>query len=463
MSPAEPPALPPRGGPTAATHDLATHDMASLVVRKKQGGELGADELAWLCREYVAGRIPDYQVAAWLMAVCWRGLSEAETLALTRGMVASGATLDWSHLPTPAVDKHSTGGVGDKTSLVLVPLMAAAGLPFVKMSGRGLGHSGGTLDKLESIAGFRVELSPDEMRAQLERIGCALVGQTPDLVPADKLLYALRDVTGTVDCLPLIASSIMSKKLAAGARIVVLDVKFGAGAFMRTLEDARELAETMVRIGTGAGLRVRAVLSPMDEPLGRAVGNALEVREAIETLRGNGPDDLWQLTLELGAHLLRLACREPDADAARERLERLRDSGEAARRFAALIEAQGGDPAVVDDPDRLPSAAHATTLDHDGAAEHWVAGVDARLVGEAALQLGGGRRVKTDVLDPGVGIRLLKKTGDPVAPGAALAEIHARNAAEARTAAELLRSAYRLQREPVSVPPPVYEVIGEKS
>jgi pyrimidine-nucleoside phosphorylase len=445
---------------SGAAGEPPARQMVGLIERKRDGGELSADELGWLCSEYVAGRVPDYQVAAWLMAVFCRGMGPAETLALTRAMVATGATLDWSHLRTPAVDKHSTGGVGDKTSLVLVPLMAAAGLPFVKMSGRGLGHTGGTLDKLESIAGFRVELTPAEMRAQVERIGCALVGQSPALVPADKLLYALRDVTGTVDCLPLIAASIMSKKLAAGAPVIVLDVKYGSGAFMQTIEAARALAREMVRIGEGAGRRVRAVLSPMDEPLGRAVGNAIEVREAIETLAGGGADDLWALTLELGVHLLLMAGAEQDAESARRRLEHLRDSGEAARRFATLVEAQGGDPRVVEDPDRLPRAAVTSTLDAPPEAEWWVGGVDARRVGEAVLMLGAGRRTKEAELDLGVAVRLLRKTGEAVAGGAPLAEIHARTEDDARAAAEVLRAAYRLERAPVSRAPAEYEVVG---
>jgi pyrimidine-nucleoside phosphorylase len=435
--------------------------MVRLIERKRDGGALNADELGWLCREYVRGRIPDYQVAAWLMAVCWRGMDAEETLAFTRAMVATGVTLDWRRLPSfPAVDKHSTGGVGDKTSLVLVPLMAAAGLPFVKMSGRGLGHTGGTLDKLESIPGLRVDLSLTEMQAQVERIGCALVGQSEELVPADKLLYALRDVTGTVNSLPLIAASIMAKKLAAGAPVIVLDVKFGSGAFMRTVEEARELAEAMVRIGEGAGRRVRAVLSPMEEPLGRRVGNALEVREAIETLQGDGPEDLWALTLELGVHQLHMAGAESDPDRVRARLQELRDSGEAARRFAALIEAQGGDPAVVEDPGLLPAAPVVTMLDAPSDGERWVGRVDARLVGDAVLGLGAGRRTTEDVLDLGVGVRLLRKTGERVGPGEPLVEIHARTVAEADTVGEVLRTAYHLEHEPVAPAAAMYELVG---
>ncbi|HEX8433108.1 MAG TPA: thymidine phosphorylase, partial [Longimicrobium sp.] len=330
--------------------------VVQLIERKKAGDELTADEIGGLLAGYVDKSVPDYQMAAWLMAVVWRGMTERETLAMTRAMVASGATLEWGDLDRPTVDKHSTGGVGDKTSIVLVPLMAEAGAAFVKMSGRGLGHTGGTLDKLEAIPGFRVELGVDEMRAQVRRIGCALVGQSPALVPADGALYALRDVTATVASVPLIASSIMSKKLAGGAGTVVLDVKWGSGAFMTTPEAARELASALVTIGEGAGRRTRAVLSSMREPLGRAVGNALEVREALETLNGSGPADLWALTLELGAHLMLLAGLAHSADEAQRKLTELRDSGAASRRMEMLVEAQGGDPAVVARPELLAPA-----------------------------------------------------------------------------------------------------------
>ncbi|MBV9772821.1 MAG: thymidine phosphorylase [Gemmatimonadetes bacterium] len=438
----------------------STPNVVALIERKKRGGELTAEELGFLCEGFVAKRIPDYQMAAWLMAVCWRGMTEAETLALTRAMVDSGERLDWSGIGRPTVDKHSTGGVGDKTSLVLVPLMAAAGAAFVKMSGRGLGHTGGTLDKLEAIPGFSVSLGLDEMRAQVERIGCALVGQSPELVPADGLLYALRDVTGTVDSVPLIAGSIMSKKLAGGAGTIVLDVKWGVGAFMRTVEEARALAGALVRIGEGAGRRTRAVLSPMEEPLGRAVGNALEVQEAIDTLRGGGPEELWELTLELGTHLLLLAGLAGSTDEARTRLTELRDSGAGAATFAELIRAQGGDPRVVEDPEILPRAPYVRDFVSDADGDRWVAALDARGVGEAALALGAGRRTKTDPVDPAVGIVLRARIGDRVAPGGALAEIHARTEAEWNEAAGRLRELYRLSPEPVAKPATRYEIIG---
>jgi pyrimidine-nucleoside phosphorylase len=434
-------------------------EIRGLIERKKRGEALDADELRALCRTVVDGSVPDYQLAAWLMAVCWRGMDAAETLALTRGMVATGATLDWRDLDRPTVDKHSTGGVGDKTSLVLVPLLAAAGLAFVKMSGRGLGHTGGTLDKLESIPGFTVTLPLERMRAQVRRIGCALVGQSAELVPADGRLYALRDVTATVDCVPLIASSIMSKKLAGGAGAIVLDVKWGAGAFMQSADEARELAAALVGIGGGADRRTRAILSPMSEPLGRAVGNALEVREAIDTLRGGGPPELWTLTRELGSHAMVLAGAAPDLPAAVGRLEALRDSGAAAARLEALIEAQGGDPRVVEEPERLPAAPHRElfTAEGDGG---WIRRVDARGVADAALALGAGRRIKTAPVDPAVGVVLRVRTGDRVAAGQPLAAIHARGAEAAAAAVERLRVAISLSDEPVPTPEAGFEIVA---
>jgi pyrimidine-nucleoside phosphorylase len=431
-----------------------------LIERKKRGEELGADELRHLLAGFIAKQIPDYQMAAWLMAVCWRGMTDAETLALTEAMVESGATLEWPGLDRPTVDKHSTGGVGDKTSIVLVPLMAAAGAAFVKMSGRGLGHTGGTLDKLESIPGFVCELPLDQMREQVRRIGCALVGQSPELVPADKLTYALRDVTATVDSMPLIAASIMSKKLAAGARSIVLDVKWGSGAFMRTLDEARELASTLVRIGAGAGRGTRAVLSGMQQPLGCAVGNALEVREAIETLTGGGPADLWALTLELGAQLLEMSGLATNLEDGRAMLVRLRDSGAGAATLEELIQAQHGDPRVVRQPGLLPEApvVRPFTVEADG--PRWVQAADARGIGDAALMLGAGRRTKTDDVDPAVGIVLRARIGDRVQPGQPLADVHARSDDAAEHAFAALRSAFLLSAEPVGAVEEGYETVG---
>ena len=409
--------------------------MVALIERKKLGLELSSSEIGWLCAGYAAGRIPDYQVAAWLMAVRLQGLSHGETDALTAALIATGATLEWPE-DRPTVDKHSTGGVGDKTSIVLVPLLAAAGLTFVKMSGRGLGLTGGTLDKLESIPGFRVQLTLDEIQAQADRIGAALVGQSPDLVPGDGALYALRDVTSTVDSKSLIASSVMSKKLAAGARAIVLDVKFGSGAFMKSEEDASSLAAEMVRIGEAAGRRVEAVLSRNDEPLGQAVGNALEVREAIETLRGGGPPDLRELTLELGTRLMLLSGVTADAPDARHALGILLDGGVGLPKLGQIIEAQGGDPRVVDSPELLPVAPVIQVVDaaKDGVVDRF----DARIVAEAALALGAGRTRKEDPVDPRTGIRVLARGGDSVARGAPVAEIHAATREDADRAASIL-------------------------
>jgi pyrimidine-nucleoside phosphorylase len=395
------------------------------------------------------------------MSVVWRGMTEAETLAFTRALVASGETLSWEGIGRPTVDKHSTGGVGDKTSIVLVPLLAAAGAAFVKMSGRGLGHTGGTLDKLESIPGFRCELSLEEMRAQVRRIGCALVGQTPTLVPADGALYALRDVTATVDSVPLIAGSVMSKKLAGGADTIVLDVKWGSGAFMRTAEEARELARALVAIGAGAGRKTRAVLSGMEQPLGAAVGNALEVAEAVEVLTGAAPDgELWRLVLELGSHQMLLAGLAASPEEARARLAELRDSGAGARKLEELVEAQGGDPAVVAAPERLPRAPERLTLASRAGGPRWVAEVDARGVAEAALELGAGRRKKGDPIDHAAGIVMACRVGDRVEPGAPLAHVHARTPAAGEEALRRLRSVVRLAEAPAAAPDEGYEVIG---
>ena len=407
--------------------------MLPLIEAKKRAEAHSAEELAWLCRSFVAHEVPDYQVAAWLMAVRWQGMTESETLALTQALVASGEVLEWPR-DLRVVDKHSTGGVGDKTSIALVPLLAAAGLTFVKMSGRGLGHTGGTIDKLEAIPGFQTDLEPDRLKRQVEEIGCALVAQSPTLVPADGLLYALRDVTSTVDSLPLIASSVMSKKLASGAASIILDVKYGSGAFMSTEGEAEELARAMIAIGRGAGRRVSALLSPMSEPLGMTVGNSLEVQEAIEVLHGGGPDDLRELTLELGSRLYAMAHGHPHIAAASQTLQSLIDSGAAADKLEQLIAAQGGDASVVGNPAALAQAPVVRTV----AAEQggWVTGVDARGVADAALLLGAGRVRKGDAIDTRTGVRLLARTGAAVERGTPLAEIYA--AAEG-AAAEAVR------------------------
>jgi pyrimidine-nucleoside phosphorylase len=429
-----------------------------LIRRKRDGGVLRSDEIAWLVRAYVAGEVAEEQMAALLMAVCIRGMTGQETAALTMAMVNSGETLDLSAIRGRTVDKHSTGGVGDKTSLALVPLVASAGVRVAKLSGRGLGHTGGTLDKLEAIPGFRVELSPAELVAQVNRIGCAIAGQSARLVPADKRIYALRDRTATVESVPLIASSVMSKKIAAGNQAIVLDVKAGHGAFMKTASEAHALAEAMVAIGREVGRRTVAVLSAMEEPLGYAVGNALEVREAIATLRGDGAGDLRELCLVLGAQMMVLGDVSPDPAGGRVVLEKRLRRGEGLRKLAELIEAQGGDPRVVDDPDRLPRS----PIQHRVAAsrEGIVAGVDAEALGTAAMVLGAGRSHPGDTIDPGAGLVMERKAGDAVRRGDTLAVLHTSDESRLETAAVRVLDAYRLNAVPPDAEPLVLEIIG---
>ncbi len=436
---------------------MAAASILELIRRKRDGGELSRQEIETLVRGAATGEVPDYQLSAWLMAVFFRGMTPRETADLTMAMVDSGRRVDLSAIPGPKADKHSTGGVGDKTTLVLAPLVAAAGLPVAKLSGRGLGHTGGTLDKLEAIPGFRTALDLDAFAAQVARVGLAVAGQTPELVPADGRLYALRDVTATVESVPLIAASVMSKKIAGGADVIILDVKAGRGAFMKSTEDARNLALAMMAIGKALGRRVGAVVSGMDQPLGRAVGNALEVHEAIETLEGRGPADLRELCLELGAWLLRLAGLAVDAAEARQRLARLLDGGAAREKLAGMVAAQGGDTAALDDPRRLPRAPVVRPLPAPFAG--YVRAVDALAVGEAAVLLGAGRRVKGQAVDPAVGLVLAKKIGDPVATGEPLATIHARDEASAAEAARHLLAAYALGAAPVAPPPLIGEVL----
>lgn len=414
-----------------------------IIAAKRDGRELGEEEIRWLIAGYTAGRIPDYQMAALLMAAFLRGMTPAETAHLTRAMVASGDTVDLGRIPGTKVDKHSTGGVGDKTTLILGPLVAAAGVAFAKMSGRGLGHTGGTLDKLASIPGFRVQMSSGELAAQVNRIGIAIAGQTRELVPADGKLYALRDVTATVESIPLIASSIMSKKIAGGADAVILDVKVGAGAFMKTLADARRLAVAMVDIGRAVGRRTVAFLTDMEQPLGRAVGNALEVREALETLSGEGPADLRELCLALGARQLAEAGAEPGLVEARRRLEKILARGAALSRFEDLVRAQGGDADVIRNPDLLPTASFTAVLASPESG--WVHQVDALLVGRAAALLGAGRAVKGDEIDPAVGVVLHRKIGEAVEKGEPLAVVHANEEARVEPALGLLAQAYLIR------------------
>ena len=410
---------------------------AELIEQKRNGGEHDAAELSGLVLAYARDEVPDYQMAAWCMAVFFQGLTARETHALTDAMVRSGETIDLgAALGRKVVDKHSTGGVGDKTSIAVGPIVAACGVPLGKMSGRGLGHTGGTLDKLESIPGFRVELTTEELVAQLRDVGMAIVGQTADLVPADKKLYALRDVTATVDIVPLIASSIMSKKLAAGAQAIVLDVKVGDGAFMKTLDDARVLAEQMREIGTMAGREVTCLLTDMDQPLGRAVGHALEVHEARDTVRGDGPGDFTELVLEAAARLLAYSDLGIDVEEGRRRAQAAVDDGSAFDTFERWIRAQGGDPS----PDALELAPvrRVVSATRDGI----VTRLGARDIGNAALELGAGRRTKADSIDHAVGVLCFAKRGDTVLAGDDLAEVHARDDEAAERAAAAVLGAY---------------------
>ena len=398
-------------------------------------------------------------MAAFLMAVWFRGMSVRETSALTMAMVRSGETLDLSAIPGRKVDKHSTGGVGDKTSLVLVPLVASAGVKVAKLSGRGLGHTGGTLDKLEAIPGFRTELSPAALVEQVTRIGCAIAGQSARLVPADKRLYALRDRTATVESVPLIASSVMSKKIAGGSDAIVLDVKTGSGAFMKTLADARGLARAMVGIGREVGRRTSAVISRMDQPLGTAVGNALEVDEAIHTLRGEGPEDLRELCLVLGAQMVVLAGLAPDSRSARPILEERFRRGDALRKLGEMVSAQGGDATVVEQPARLPRAAiqHPAASPQDGI----VTAVDAEALGVAAMRLGAGRARADDPIEPGAGLVIQRKVGDRVRRGEPLAILHTGVAGRLDDAVPRVQAAYRIGTEAPEEQPLVVEIVEE--
>ncbi len=428
---------------------------AELIEEKRNGGEHDPAELAELILAFARDEVPDYQLAAWCMAVFFNGLTGAETHALTDAMIRSGETLDLgAALGRKVVDKHSTGGVGDKTSLAVGPIVAACGVPLGKMSGRGLGYTGGTLDKLESIPGFRVELTTEELVAQLREVGMAIVGQTADLVPADKKLYALRDVTATVDIVPLIASSIMSKKLAAGAHAIVLDVKVGAGAFMKTLDDARVLAEQMRELGTRAGREVTCLLTDMEQPLGRAVGNALEVEEARDTVCGAGPGDFTELVLDASARLLAYSDLEIDRGEGRRRAEAAVVDGSALETYERWIRAQGGDP----DPGALERAPVRRSVPAPRAGV--VTRLDALEVGIAALELGAGRRTKADAIDHAVGVLCFAKRGDTVLEGDDLAEIHARDDASAARAAAAVLGAYELGDEPLPERGIVLEVVG---
>jgi pyrimidine-nucleoside phosphorylase len=396
-----------------------------IITKKRDGGALARDEIGFVISGATSGSLPDYQVSALLMAILLRGMTPGETAWLTDAMVHSGVRLDLSDLPGSKVDKHSTGGVGDKTSLILAPLAAACGLIVPMMSGRGLGHTGGTLDKLESIPGFRVGLELSEMKSVLARVGCAMIGQTAEIAPADKKLYALRDVTGTVESIPLISASIMSKKIAEGIDGLVLDVKTGSGAFMKSEHDSRRLAESLVSIGNASGVRTQAIITRMDTPLGRAVGNALEVVECFEVLKGRGPSDLVEVSVELTARMLVLGGAASGNADAEKRVRGAIASGAGLERFQRIIEAQGGDPRVADDDDRLPKAPgrHLMPAPRGG----FVARIDAELVGRASVALGAGRDRVEDPVDPAVGLRILAPPGEEVRAGDGILELHYRD------------------------------------
>jgi len=428
-----------------------------LIIKKRNGGRLNFEEIDYLIEGYARGVIPDFQMSAFLMAAYLRGLDYSETIAMTRAMIKSGDTLDLSGIPGVKVDKHSTGGVGDKTTLVLTPLVAAAGVPVVKMSGRSLGHTGGTLDKLQSIPGFRLDLSPEEIIAAALRTGAVIAGQTAELAPADKKIYALRDVTGTVDSLPLIACSIMSKKIAGGADRIVLDVKVGSGGFLPSSEEARSLGELMAAIGKEFQRKTVIVLSGMEQPLGYAVGNALEVKEAVHTLRGEGPADLTELCLVLGGEMLAAAGAAPTPQIGRQRLQDLLKQGAGLDKLREIIIAQGGFPDFIEQPSLLPAAAQEI---HVPAGESgFVQAIDARETGWVSLLLGAGRLRKEDAVDPAVGVTLKKKVGDAVAVGETLAVLHVNSAENLLEAERRMSGAFVIGARRPAAPPLIYDVI----
>ncbi len=419
--------------------------MYDIIMKKRNGGELSKEEIEFFIQGYTKGEIPDYQVSALMMAIFFQKMTEAETLYLTMAMAHSGEMLDLASINGTKVDKHSTGGVGDKTSLALTPMVAACGIPVAKMSGRGLGHTGGTIDKLESFPGFSTALTAGKFIQNVNEIGIAIMGQTADLAPADKKLYALRDVTATVDNMSLIASSIMSKKLAAGADAIVLDVKTGSGAFMKAEEDARALASEMVKIGNNAGRKTIAVVSDMDQPLGRAVGNALEVKEAIDTLKGCGPKDFEELCLVLGTQMLLAGGVASDANEAEGMLRKTIEDGSALKKLAEFVEAQGGDARAVYNPDILPKASIVQPV--LAQKEGYIAHIECDEIGICSLILGGGRETKESEIDLSVGLVLEKKVGDYVQKGEPLAYLHANDTNKARVAAERFLRAYTIVEE----------------
>ncbi|PYR08205.1 MAG: thymidine phosphorylase [Acidobacteria bacterium] len=427
-----------------------------IILSKRDGRTLAREEIRYVVDGVTKGTLPDYQTSALLMAILLRGMTREETAWLTDAMVHSGIRVDLAGIPGVKVDKHSTGGVGDKTSLVLAPLAAACGVPVPMMSGRGLGHTGGTLDKLEAIPGFRVDLSLDEMKAALARVGCAMIGQTAQIAPADKKLYALRDVTGTVESIPLISASIMSKKIAEGIDALVLDVKTGSGAFMKTEADSRALAESLVSIGNASGVRTEAIITAMDAPLGRAVGNALEVIECIEVLKGVESADLVDVSVELAARMLVLGKVADDRENAERQVRGAIASGAGLDRFRRIIEAQGGDPKVVDDYTRLPQAPHHHIV--SAPRRGYIAGIDAELIGRASVALGAGRDRVEDPVDPAVGILLAAKPGDAVRAGDPVLEMHYRDRGRLDRALQLAGSAITIDEQ---APPRRPLIVGE--
>lgn len=433
--------------------------MYDLILKKKQGKELTKEEIYYMIEGFTKGDIPDYQMSAMTMAICFQGMSKRETVDLTLAMRDSGDVLNLDAIEGIKVDKHSTGGVGDKVSLVLTPMIAALGVPVAKMSGRGLGHTGGTIDKLESIEGFSTEMTEEAFIHNVNSIKVAIAGQTANLAPADKKLYALRDVTATVDQMSLIASSIMSKKLASGADAIVLDVKTGNGAFMQKEEDAVALAKAMVDIGKRAGKKTVALITDMDEPLGNAVGNALEVKEAIESLKGNGPADFMEVVIGLGKQMLVLAGRAESEEIAEALLKETIDSRSAYKKFQEFVEAQGGNVEQILHPDLLPKAKYVIPVLAE--TEGNVQRILAQEIGIACMMLGGGRETKESIIDPAVGIILNKKIGDGVKKGDVLAYIHANDREKAITAAAKIKAAYQMSTEKVARPVMIKQLIRE--
>ncbi|HWK24130.1 MAG TPA: pyrimidine-nucleoside phosphorylase [Ureibacillus sp.] len=430
--------------------------MVDIIEKKRNGEELTTEEIRFFIQGYTEGTIPDYQVSSLMMAIYFQDMNDRERADLTMAMVESGDQIDLSGIAGVKVDKHSTGGVGDTTTLSLAAMVAACGVPVAKMSGRGLGHTGGTIDKLESIEGFHVELTTEQFMKQVNDIGTAVIGQSGNLTPADKKLYALRDVTGTVPSIPLIASSIMSKKIAAGADAIVLDVKTGDGAFMKTFEDAKKLAHAMVQIGNSVGRNTMAIISDMSQPLGFAIGNALEVKEAIDTLQGNGPEDLMELCYTLGSQMVVLAGKANSIDEARVQLQEVIANGKALEVFKKFIVAQGGDASVVDDPTLLPKAKYQIEL--PALSSGYVAKIEADDVGVAAMLLGAGRATKESTIDLSVGLVLHKKVGDAVQEGESLVTIHS-NSEEIIEVKEKLYQHIVISNEKVEAPTLIKEVI----